>query len=187
MIRALVTLSVFAATLFGQRSVPAEYMYHRVWAVVPLIGSGATGDPIRPMFVPSPSAPSPLAASLQTSTDPPAPPDLLGYQMQISDDGKFALVEFVFHSPLAFHNFLAKAATAPNAGVAAPLLQAVSADGSNLSALTANVAALKTTFESSFPGLKLFERGKATPAEILTEFRKRKADYSFASGSVVSQ
>ena len=170
MIRTLVALSVFAGTLFGQRSVPAEYMYHRVWAVVPLVGSGATGDPIRPMLVPLPS----------TAGQQPAagPPDLLGYQMQLSDDGKFALVEFVFHSPLAFHDFLAKAAV-PGTAVAVPALQAVSADGSNLRALTANIAALKSALESSIPGLKLFERGKATPAEILAEFRKRKADYSF--------
>lgn len=179
MIRGLVTLSVFAAALFGQRNVPAEYMYHRVWAVVPLVGSGAAGDPIRPMLVPSPSA-----ASQQPSTDPP---DLLGYQMQLSDDGKFALVEFVFHSPLAFHNFLAKAATSPSAGVAVPALQAIAADGSNLGSLSANIAALKSAFEVSFPGLKLFERGKAMPAAILDEFRKRKADYTFASGSVRPQ
>jgi len=107
--------------------------------------------------------------------------------MQLSDDGKFALVEFVFHSPLAFHNFLAKAATSPSAGVAVPALQAISADGSNLRALAANTAVLKSVFESSVPGLKLFERGKTTPAEILLEFRKRKADYSFASGSVRPQ
>ena len=179
MIRALVTLSVFAATLFGQRSVPPEYMYHRVWAVVPLVGSGATGDPIRPMFAPAPSA-----TSQQPSTEPP---DLLGYQMQLSDDGKFALVEFIFHSPLAFHNFLAKAAMSPSAGMAVPALQPISADGSNLSSLTANITALKTAFESSVPGLKLFERGKATPAEILAAFRQRKATFTFATSSAVAQ
>ena len=90
MLRTLVTLSVFAGTLFGQRSVPAEYMYHRVWAVVPLVGSGGTGDPIRPMLVPLPST----AAQQPTA----GPPDLLGYQMQVSDDGKFALV--LRHEPV---------------------------------------------------------------------------------------
>ena len=179
MLRTLVTLSVFAATLFGQRSVPVEYMYHRVWAVVPLVGSGGTGDPIRPMLVPLP----PTAAQQPTA----GPPDLLGYQMQVSDDGKFALVEFVFHSPLAFHNFLTKAAASPGTAVAVPALQAVSADGSDLRALTANVAALKSALESSIPGLKLFERGKATPAEILAEFRKRKAAFAFSASGAVLQ
>jgi len=150
-----------------------------VWAVVPLVGSGSTGDPIRPMMVPSPGAASQQPAD--------GPPDLLGYQMQLSDDGKFALVEFVFHSPLAFHNFLMKAAGSPGVAVAVPALQAVSADGSDLRALTANVAVLKAAFESSIPGLKLFERGKTTPAEILAEFRKRKASFAFPTSSVVAQ
>jgi hypothetical protein len=139
------------------------------------------------MFVPAPSAPSPSTASTQPSTDPPPPPDLLGYQMQLSDDGKFALVEFVFHSPLAFHNFLANAAIAPNAGIVVPALQPVSSDGSNLSALAANVAALKSAFESSVPGLKLFERGKAAPADILAAFQQRKAAFTFATSSAVAQ
>jgi len=110
-------------------------------------------------------------------------PDLLSYQMQLSDDGKWALVEFVFHSPLAFHNFLVQASASPNLGVAAPALQPISSDGSDLKALSANTAALKNAFEAAIPGLKLFERGKAAPADILTEFRKHKATYTFASVS----
>jgi hypothetical protein len=40
MIRKLAALSVFAGTLFAQRSVPPEYMYHHVYAVLPLVGAG---------------------------------------------------------------------------------------------------------------------------------------------------
>ena len=109
MIRALVTLSVFAATLFAQRSVPVEFMYHRVWAIVPMVGSGTAADPSRPMLVPPPPT-----AGQQPSAERP---DLLGYQMQLSDNGKFALVEFVFQSPLAFHNFLVQATASPGLGV----------------------------------------------------------------------
>jgi len=172
MIRTLVALSVFTTTLFAQRSVPPEYSHHHVWAVVPLIGTGTDADPRRPMLVPAPNQ-QPAAES----------PDLLSYQMQLSDDGKWALVEFVFHSPLAFHNFLAQAPTLPNLGVVAPALQAISSDGSDLKALPANAAALTTAFEAAIPGLKLFERGKATPAEILAAFRQRKANYTFAAVS----
>ena len=163
---------MFTGTLFAQRSVPPEYAYHHVWAVVPLIGTGTEADPRRPMLVPAPG---------QQKAD--EQPDLLSYQMQLSDDGKFALVEFVFHSPLAFHNFLVQASASPSLGVAAPALQAISSDGSDLKALPANTATLTSAFQAAIPGLKLFERGKATPADILTEFRKRKANYTFASVS----
>ena len=172
MIRTLFALSVFTGTLFAQRSVPPEYSHHHVWAVVPLIGTGTAVDPRRPMLVPAPDQ-QPQAER----------PDLLSYQMQLSDDGKWALVEFVFHSPLAFHNFLVQASASPSLGVATPALQAISSDGSNLKALPANAAALTSAFEAAIPGLKLFERGKATPADILTEFRKRKANYTFPAVS----
>ena len=172
MIRALVALSVFTGTLFAQRSVPPEFMYHHVWAVVPLIGTGTDADPRRPMLVPAPDQ--------QPATERPY---LLSYQMQLSDDGKWALVEFVFHSPLAFHNFLVQASASPTLGVVAPALQSISSDGSDLKALSANTAALKSAFAATIPGLELFERGKATPADILTAFRQRKANYTFAAVS----
>ena len=172
MIRKLVVLSVFTGTLFAQRSVPPEYAHHHVWAVVPLIGTGTDADPRRPMLVPAPDQ--------QPATERP---DLLSYQMQLSDDGKWALVEFVFQSPLAFHNFLVQAAASPSLSVAAPALQAISSDGSNLKALPANVTALTSAFEAAVPGLQLFERGKATPADVLTAFRQRKANYTFAAVS----
>jgi hypothetical protein len=67
--------------------------------------------------------------------------------MQLSDNGEFALVEFVFQNPVAFHNFLIQAAASPGIAVRAPALQAISADGSNLKALAINVAVLKTALE----------------------------------------
>ena len=60
-------------------------MYHRVYARVPLVGSGKPDDPIRPMF--APTAPSKDHTGI------------LGYSMQISDDGKWALCEFVGATP----------------------------------------------------------------------------------------
>jgi len=177
MIRALVALSVFSGMLFAQRSVPPEFMYHRVYAVVPLVGTGTPDDPQRPMLVPA--APQPGQLQPQTSE----PPELLGWQMQISDDGKFGLVEFTFQSPIAYQSFLAKAAASPGSRVSAVGLQAISADGSNLKSLASNTAVLKAAFESSVPGLKLLERGKATEAEILAEFQKHKANFTFAAAS----
>ena len=191
MIRTLIVLSVFAGTLFAQRSVPPEFMYHHVYAVMPLVGSGTYLDPKRPMLVPAPPSPSKAQAQpqalAQVQGQANTRPDLLGFTFQMSDDGKLALVEFVFQSPLAYQNFLAKAAAAPGSPVSAVALQPVSADGSNLKALAANTAALKSAFEASVPGLKLFERGNATEADILAEFRKQKANYTFGTSSVRPQ
>jgi hypothetical protein len=181
MIHKLVVLSVFTCTLFAQRSVPPEFMYHRVYAVVPLVGSGTPADPSRPMLVPAPPQPG------QVQSQTTEPPELLSWQMQLSDDGKFGLVEFVFQNPLAYQSFLAKAAALPGSPVRAVALQAVSTDGSNLKSLSANTAALKAAFETSVPGMKLFERGKTTEAEVLTEFRKHKANFSLTGSTVRPQ
>jgi hypothetical protein len=85
-------LSFLAVSAFGQQRVSAEQANHHVFAVVPLIGTGKPGDPKRPMFVPSDAE----RAALPKGTRPA----ILSYHMQVSDDGKSALVEFVGASPL---------------------------------------------------------------------------------------
>jgi hypothetical protein len=87
---ALVLLSVSA--LFAQNRVSPEMMYHRVWAVVPLIGSGTPDNPRRPMFTPTPAE---QAAKLKNGDRS----GVIGFSMQVSDDGNFALVEFVGATP----------------------------------------------------------------------------------------
>jgi hypothetical protein len=178
MIRTLAALSVFTAALFAQQNVSSEFNYHRVYAVVPLVGTGTSTDPQRPMLVPAPGA-------SQTETGGRA--DLLGYQMQLSDNGKFALVEFVFQSPVSYHNFLAKAAATASLGAAVPVLAAIASDGSNLKALSANIAALTSFFESSVPGMKLMERGRVSEADIVSAFTALKASYTLGSNSVRPQ
>ncbi len=91
MIRTLVVLSVFTSTLFAQGHVASENLHTRVLCVVPMIGTGTTADPIRPMFVPAPPDPSkaPDLAVVKT------PPGIIAFQYQLSDDGNYALVEFV--------------------------------------------------------------------------------------------
>jgi hypothetical protein len=66
---------------------------------------------------------------------------ILGYSMQISDDGRFALVEFVGATP----------------------------------------ADLKFIVNSQAPGVRAFERGTATKAQIEAEFRKYKANFTLNS------
>ena len=92
MLRCVALLLLLINTLFAQNRVSPEMMYHRVWAVVPLIGSGTHDDPKRPMFVPSPAE---QAAKLKNGDRS----GVIGYSMQVSDDGNFALVEFVGATP----------------------------------------------------------------------------------------
>lgn len=66
-----------------REAVATDRMYYRAHAIVPIVGTGKAGDPMRPMFAP----PSP-----QTSTNRKG---ILGYTWEPSDDGKSALVEFV--------------------------------------------------------------------------------------------
>jgi hypothetical protein len=74
-----------AATVapMNQRRVDPAAMYHRVYAVVPMVGTGTKDDPFRPMFIST----TPKPAADRTG--------ILAYQMQASDDGRFALVELV--------------------------------------------------------------------------------------------
>jgi hypothetical protein len=92
MLRGIALLLLLINTLFAQHRVSPEMMYHRVWAVVPMIGSGKADDPKRPMFAPS-------AAEQTAKFKQGDRSGVMGYSMQISDDGNFALVEFVGATP----------------------------------------------------------------------------------------
>lgn len=97
---ALLLLSSFA--LSAQDRVSPEFMYHRVWAVVPMVGAGTDDDPKRPMFAPSPAerrAEQAEQSKQGKGKGNSKPPAILGYSMQLSDDGKSALVEFVAPNP----------------------------------------------------------------------------------------
>ena len=71
-------------------------MYERLMTVVPIIGAGTYADPQRPKYAPLPSQ-----ANATSRTG------ILGYSYQLSDDGKYALVEFVAQDRVAFNAILA--------------------------------------------------------------------------------
>jgi hypothetical protein len=73
-------------------------MYERVMAIVPIVGSGTAADPKRPMYAPMPSQ---MSATARTG--------IIAYNHVVSDDGKFALVEFVARDKSAFQQILADA------------------------------------------------------------------------------
>jgi len=93
-----VCLSLLSWTVLGQQRVSPRQMYDRIMIVVPLIGSGTLQDPKRPMFVPPPKAASP---ALRTG--------ILAYTFVLSDDGKFALCEFVARDHSGFKDILTAA------------------------------------------------------------------------------
>lgn len=81
------TAATAVAPLNHRRLAP-ENAYARVYAIVPIIGAGTMADPRRPMFVPGP----PTATTAMTAVDRTG---IIAFQFQESDDGKFALAEFV--------------------------------------------------------------------------------------------
>src|SRR5689334_16780604 len=83
--------------MHAQPRVDPRNMYSRCWAVVPLVGKGTFQDPIRPMYAPLPSANATVGGRT----------GILGFTHVMSDDGKFALVEFVGRDLSAFKAILA--------------------------------------------------------------------------------
>lgn len=81
-------------SLFAQERVDPRNMYERVRAVVPLVGKGTPDDPKRPMYTP------------ESSPDPTSRAGIIGFIWQTSDDGKFALIEFVAADRAAFNDIL---------------------------------------------------------------------------------
>lgn len=177
----------------NHQRVPANVAYHRVWVVSPLIGTGKLGDPKRPMFVPAPvQMQLPQKGATPSAPSIPSPATdrsgILGYQMQLSDDGKSGLIEFVFASPVEFQTFLQKQATA--LGIAVPATATVPTGPPSTTGATSPVAApsaAQTAVQAAVPGLLIFERGKATDQQILTAFQKYKANFTFGSSTVRPQ
>ena len=93
--RAICTLLLLTVLLPAQRRVDPKQTYNRVICVVPIIGAGTAADPKRPQYAPLP----------RTAPNQPLP-GIIAYMQQISDDGKYALVEYVAKDPSAFQAIL---------------------------------------------------------------------------------
>ena len=91
--------------LAAQPKVDSQHLYERIWVVVPIVGKGTLADPKRPMYAPTlPALNLPLNPAL--SQQIAARTGIIGYSQQVSDDGKFALVEFVARDRSAFKDIL---------------------------------------------------------------------------------
>ena len=92
--RVLIGLLIVTAAAPGQHRVDQRNTLERIVCVVPLVGAGTPRDPKRPQYAPWPPSRG------QSKTE------ILSYSQQISDDGRFALVEFVARDRKAFQAVL---------------------------------------------------------------------------------
>ena len=100
--RIAVVLCLFVP-LIAQQRVDPKNRYERLWCVVPMVGQGTFDDPRRPQY-----APLAGAAAVDPSTlDASAIPGIIAFSFQVSDDGNYALVEFVARDRAAFKDILA--------------------------------------------------------------------------------
>lgn len=97
------TLRFLLAALFlwvplsAQHRVDPRNMYERALCVVPMVGSGTPDNPRRPQYAPLPPPPG----------TPPSRDGIVAFTYQVSDDGNFALVEFVAYDRKSFKDLLA--------------------------------------------------------------------------------
>ena len=93
----LMFLLALGSFLFGQRRVDNRHLHERILCVVPMVGAGTYEDPRRPAFAPTPKEMNEAASS----------DTILAYSYQVSDDGQFALVEFVARDRKVFKEIFA--------------------------------------------------------------------------------
>jgi hypothetical protein len=105
---AILFLCLLVVPHLAQQRVSPGHLHERIRCVVPVVGSGTYDDPRRPAFVPPQSDNSAESRSPSTESNEKAP--LLSYSYQLSDDGQFALVEFVALDQSAFDEIKAEAA-----------------------------------------------------------------------------
>ncbi len=91
----VVCLLTCASAALAQPRVDPRNMYERVIAVVPLVGKGTVEDPRRPLHAP---APGEISATSRTG--------IVGFTWVPSDDGKFAIVQFVARDKASLRGIL---------------------------------------------------------------------------------
>ena len=87
-------IAIFTGILAGQQhAVDPTARYHRLICLVHLTGSGKGADAIRPEYAPDPSSAVSRAG-------------IIAWSMQIADDGKMAIVQYVAVDRSAFKDIL---------------------------------------------------------------------------------
>jgi hypothetical protein len=92
------SLLLLVSPLYPQQPVNLRNTHERVVCIVPMVGRGTPDDPRRPMFAPLPPGPN-----QERTRD-----GIIAFTYQESDDGRYALVEFVALDRSAFQPILAE-------------------------------------------------------------------------------
>jgi hypothetical protein len=105
--RCIFLLLFLSAAALSQRRVDPKKTYHRILCVTPLIGSGTATDPVRPKYAPwpLPAQQNPAHALIGPAAQNQA--GIMAFSYVPSDDGRFAIVEFVARSRSAFQPIFA--------------------------------------------------------------------------------
>lgn len=100
-------LFVCLHSAFAQvRRVEPTQTYERIVCVVPMIGKGTADDPRRPMFAPSIDQKVEALKAAKEGEEQLPDMGIIAYAAQETDDGQFAIVEFVARSRSAFKEIL---------------------------------------------------------------------------------
>jgi hypothetical protein len=94
----LIGFALISPQAHAQPRVDSRNMYERILVVVSFEGAGMPEDPRRSMYAPAPAT---LKSAVATRTG------IIGYTHVLSDDGKYALVEFIARDRSAFQAILA--------------------------------------------------------------------------------
>ena len=121
------------SSAFPQGRVDPSQMYERVYAIVPMTGSGTWSDPKRPMFAPVPSAMTPGSRK-----------GIIAFNQVTSDDGKFALLEIVVATKTDLATVIAPISTAISQ---TPSIQLFQRGSSNLAQVQAAFQVFKKNFD----------------------------------------
>ena len=125
--KALLAVLLAASALSAQHRVDPRNMYERLLCIVAMTGKGTWDDPKRPMFAP---APRDVRSNDRSG--------IISWHFEPSDDGNFALVEFVA---------VDKAALARILSANAPGLRAFERGKANKSDIESAFKALKKNFD----------------------------------------
>ena len=126
-------LLVIVGSAFAQHRVDPGTMYARIYAIVPMTGSGTWDDPKRPMFAPVPSR---ITPGVRTG--------IIAFNHVESDNGSLALIEIV----AANRQELAKITSQMNSQLAAtPGFQLFDRTTTPLATVQAAFQALKQGFD----------------------------------------
>lgn len=92
---ASILLLIAVSQTVAQQRVALRNTYERMVCVVPMVGAGTPADPRRPLYAPLPG---------QTATHRDG---IIAFSYQLSDDGQYALIEFVARDREAFKEIAA--------------------------------------------------------------------------------